>query len=170
MMTPPAKGHNAIYLNGVSLAGRWWPTEKKYLDSLSPLINWKSCQSWSRLTPLLDARMEEVPTTYLEDGLYAIWSVFKQWSQTFLHVWKGNTFLAFIYIPTPGSDIMKFQLSTIESEEGWDESVHMWNLDRAFSPNGRRWKLRILAPRQTKYCRWFIPKMNMVIYYKQLWL
>ena len=31
-------------------------------------------------TPLLDARMEEEPTTYLEDGLYAIWSVFKQWS------------------------------------------------------------------------------------------
>ena len=32
--------------------------------------------------PLLDAHMEEVPgevpTTYLEDGLYAIWSVFKQ--------------------------------------------------------------------------------------------
>ena len=27
----------------------------------------------------------------------------------------------------------------------------MWNLDRAFSTNGRRWKLRILASRQTKY-------------------
>ena len=156
------------------MAFRWRANDgplKKGIWILSlPSSTEKSCQSWSRLTPLLDARMEEVPTTYLEDGLYAIWSVFKQWSQTFLHVWKGNTFLAFIYIPTPGSDIMKFQLSTIESEEGWDESVHMWNLDRAFSPNGRRWKLRILASRQTKYCRWFIPKMNMVIYYKQLWL
>ena len=60
----------------------------------------------------------------------------------------GNTLLAFIYIPTPGSDIMKFRTYTIASEEGWDESVHMWNLDRAFSPNGRRWMLRILASRQ----------------------
>ena len=41
----------------------------------------------------------------------------------------------------------------------------MWNLDISFSEVGRRWKLSILDFRQTKYCRWFIPKMKMVIYY-----
>ena len=30
----------------------------------------------------------------------------------------GNTLLAFIYIPTPGSDLMKFRTYTIASEEG----------------------------------------------------
>ena len=45
---------------------------KWYLDPLSTPSTEKSCQSWSRLTPFLDARMEEVPATYLEDGLYAI--------------------------------------------------------------------------------------------------
>ena len=57
------------------------------------------------------------------------------------------------------------ELSTIASEEGSDESVNMWNLDRAFSEVGRLRKFRYLAFRQTKYCRWFIPKMKMVIYY-----
>ena len=57
-----------------------------------------------------------------------------------------------------------FELSTIASEEVWDESVHMWNLDRAFSPKERLWKLRILASIQTKYCRWFIPKMKINSY------
>ena len=57
------------------------------------------------------------------------------------------------------------ELSTIASEEGSEESVNMWNLDRAFSEVERRWKFRYLAFRQTKYCRWFIPKMKMVIYY-----
>ena len=46
--------------------------------------------------------------------------------------------LAFNYIPTPGSFSLNFELSTIASEEGSGESVHMWNLDRAFSPDGRR--------------------------------
>ena len=41
----------------------------------------------------------------------------------------------------------------------------MWNLDRAFSEVGRQWKFRYFAFIQTKYCRWFIPKMKMVIYY-----
>ena len=43
--------------------------------------------------------------------------------------------------------------------------MNMWNLDRAFSEVGRLRKFRYLALRQTKYCRWFIPKMKMVIYY-----
>ena len=53
-----------------------WPADdgplKKGIWILSlPSSTEKSCQSWSRLNPLLDARME-VPTTYLEDCLYAI--------------------------------------------------------------------------------------------------
>ena len=66
MMTPPAKGHNAIWRadDGPLKKGIWIPS--------LPSSTEKSCQSWSRLTPLLDVRMEEVPTTYLEDGLYAI--------------------------------------------------------------------------------------------------
>ena len=73
--------------------------------------------------------------------------------------------LAFNYIPTPRSFSWNLELSTIASEEGSDESVNMWILDRAFSEVGRRLKFRYLAFRQTKYCRWFSPKMKMVIYY-----
>ena len=58
------------------MAFRWRADDgplKKGIWILSlPASTEKSWQSWSRLTPLLDARMEEVPTTYLEDGLYAI--------------------------------------------------------------------------------------------------
>ena len=73
--------------------------------------------------------------------------------------------LAFIYILTPRSFSWNLELSTIASEEGSDESVNMWNFDRAFSEVGRLRKFRYLAFRQTKYYRWFIPKMKMVIYY-----
>ena len=58
------------------MAFRWWaddgPMKKDIRIHNLPSSTEKSCKSWSRLTPLLDARMEEVPTTYLEDGLYAI--------------------------------------------------------------------------------------------------
>ena len=73
--------------------------------------------------------------------------------------------LAFNYILTQRSFSWNLELSTIASEEGSDESVNMWNLNRAFSEVGRLRKFRYLAFRQTKYCRWFIPKMKMVIYY-----
>ena len=70
------------HLNGVSLAHLKW-----YWDPLSLLINWKSCQSWSRLTPFLDAHGGDTQA-YLEEGLYAICLInaYLSWSQIFLHV------------------------------------------------------------------------------------
>ena len=121
--------------------------------------------------------MEEVLTVYLEDGLYVIRLINAYMSSNnqtkyfnMLHCIKREHLhhkmrLAFNYILTPRSFSWNLELSTIASEEGSDESVNMWNLDRAFSEVGRPRKFRYLAFRQTKYCRWFIPKMKMVIYY-----
>ena len=63
----------------------------------------------------------------------------------------GNTLLAFIYIPTPGSDIMKFRTYTIASEEGLDESVHIWNLKRAYILVSKLKKIKTKFLRCTGY-------------------
>ena len=133
----------------------------------------KNCQSWSRLIPFLDAHGGGTHSIFRK-RLYVIHLINAYLSSNNKanlsicikreHL-RHKMHLAFNYIPTPRSFSWNLELSTIASEEGPDESVNMWNLDRAFSEVGRRWKFRYLAFRQTKYCRWFMPKMKMVIYY-----
>ena len=48
----PASERTKRHLNGVLLAGQWWPTEKRNLDSLSPLINWKKLPELEPFDPL----------------------------------------------------------------------------------------------------------------------
>ena len=118
MINLPAKGHNAIQM------AFCWRTDdgplKKGIWILSlPSSTEKSCESWNRLTPLLDACMEEVPTTYIRRWLVCHMICLQTMKPNLSTCIKiGNTILAFIYIQTPGSDIMKFRTYTIASEEG----------------------------------------------------